>query len=56
MSIDGSALLERIRQDGNRLLTLIIVRENPLEQPAGIVHGFAGNRHPALPPPTLRLR
>lgn len=56
MSIDGSALVERIRHDGNRLLTLIIVRENPLELAAGVVHGFAGNRHPTLPPPTLRLR
>lgn len=56
MSIEGDALLERIRHDGNRQLTLIIVRENPLEQPSGIVHGFAGNRHPSLPPPTLRLR
>jgi hypothetical protein len=56
MTIDGRALLDRIRQDGNRLLTLIVVRENPLEQAAGIVHGFAGNRHPSLPAPTLRLR
>lgn len=56
MTIAGSALLQRIREDGNRLLTLIVVRENPLEQASGIVHGFAGNRHPSLPPPTLRLR
>jgi len=27
-----------------------------LEVSSGIVHGFAGNHHPTLPPPTLRLR
>jgi ferric-dicitrate binding protein FerR (iron transport regulator) len=56
MSISGPALVERIRNDANRLLTLIVVRENPLEQASGVVHGFAGNHHPTLPPPTLRLR
>jgi hypothetical protein len=56
MTIDGPALVERIRNDANRLLTLIVVRENPLEKAAGVVHGFAGNHHPTLPPPTLRLR
>ena len=56
MSIEGPALIERIRQDANRQLTLIIVRENPLEIASGVVHGFAGNHHPTLPPPTLRLR
>ena len=56
MSIDGPALVERVRNDGNRLLTLIVVRENSLEQSAGVVHGFAGNHHPTLAPPTLRLR
>jgi len=56
MSIESPALIERIRSDPNRQLTLIIVRENPLEVSSGIVHGFAGNHHPTLPPPTLRLR
>lgn len=56
MSIEGSVLLERIQRDTNRQLTLIIVRENPLEIASGVVHGFAGNHHPTLPPPTLRLR
>lgn len=56
MSIEGPALLERIQRDTNRQLTLIIVRENLLEIPSGVVHGFAGNHHPTLPPPTLRLR
>ncbi|MBA3701161.1 MAG: FecR domain-containing protein [Planctomycetes bacterium] len=56
MSIESPALIERIRSDPNRQLTLIIVRENPLAVSSGIVHGFAGNHHPTLPPPTLRLR
>lgn len=56
MTIDGAALVERIRNDANRQLTLIVVRENPLETAAGVVHGFAGNHHPTLAPPTLRLR
>jgi hypothetical protein len=55
-AIESAELLARIKEDGNRLLTLIVVRENPLEHNAGVVHGFAGNRHPTLPPPTLRLR
>lgn len=56
MSIESPELVERIRHDGNRLLTLIVVRENPVEVSSGLVHGFAGNHHPTLPPPTLRLR
>lgn len=39
-SIEGPQMIERIKNDTNRLLTLII----------------AGNRHPMLPPPTLRVR
>lgn len=54
-SIESPVLLDRLRADGNRLLTLIVVRENPLELPSGVVHGFAGNRHPDLPPPTIHL-
>jgi hypothetical protein len=55
-SIEGAALVDCLRKDANRLLTLIVVRENALELDSGVVHGFAGNRHPSLPPPTLRLR
>jgi ferric-dicitrate binding protein FerR (iron transport regulator) len=56
MSIESPGLIERIRSDANRQLTLIIVRENPMAVSSGVVHGFAGNHHPTLPPPTLRLR
>lgn len=55
-SIEGASLVERIKADSNRLLTLILVRENRIEETGGLVLGIAGNQHPTLPPPTLRLR
>ncbi len=55
-SIESDKLLSSLKKDSNGLLTLIVVRENPLEEGSGVVHGFAGNRHPNLAPPTLRSR
>jgi hypothetical protein len=55
-SIEGAPLVERIKADSNRLLTLILVRENRIEESGGLVLGIAGDQHPTLPPPTLRLR
>ena len=55
-SMDSPQLIERIKADPNHLLTLILVRENRIEQGAGLVLGIAGNQHPTLPPPTLRVR
>lgn len=55
-SIEGQALADCINHDANKQLTLIVVRENPLPKSEGVVHGFAGNHHPTLAPPTLRLR
>ncbi|MEI6716063.1 MAG: FecR domain-containing protein [Verrucomicrobiota bacterium] len=55
-SIEGSTLVERIKADPNRLLTLILVRENRIEQGGGLVLGIVGNNHPTLQPPTLRVR
>jgi hypothetical protein len=55
-SISGRALAERINLDANRYLTLIVVRETPESIAGGVVHGFAGNQHPQLAPPTLRLQ
>lgn len=54
-SIEGPELVARIKNDRNRLLTLVVVRENRIEQDGGLVLGIAGNNHPTLPPPTLRL-
>jgi hypothetical protein len=55
-SIESPELLEHLKQESNGLLTLIVVRENPLGNGSGVVHGFAGNRHPTLAPPTIRIR
>ncbi len=54
-SIEGAALADFLNADINRQATLIVVRETSDEKGKGAVHGFAGNRHPTLAPPTLRL-
>lgn len=55
-SIEGSKLIEHIKTNPHRLLTLILVRENRIEQGGGLVLGIAGNNHPTLQPPTLHIR
>ncbi|MEY5024913.1 MAG: hypothetical protein RLZZ244_441 [Verrucomicrobiota bacterium] len=54
-TLRSKALTAFLNRDANRVASLIVVRETA--QPSGnsAVHGFAGNRHPSLPPPTLRL-
>jgi len=54
-SIEGEALAEFLNRDANRRVTLVIVRETLQTMNNAAVHGFAGNRHPTLAPPTLRL-
>lgn len=54
-SIEGPALAEFLNRDANRRATLIVVRETSEARQNGAVHGFAGNHHPTLAPPTLRL-
>jgi len=54
-SIEGRALADFLNADVNRHATLIVVRESAEAKDTGAVHGFAGNRHPTLAPPTLRL-
>jgi hypothetical protein len=54
--VDGPRLAARLKSDKNRLLTLLLVRENRIEVSGGPVLGIAGNHHPLLPPPTLRVR
>jgi hypothetical protein len=54
-SIEGRALADFLNSDANRQATLIVVRETEEAKDTGAVHGFAGNRHPTLAPPTLRL-
>lgn len=54
-SIQGAALAEFLNRDGNRRATLVVVRETSEAGNGAAVHGFAGNRHPELAPPTLRV-
>ncbi|QDT36611.1 DNRLRE domain-containing protein [Stratiformator vulcanicus] len=50
-------LVEFLQSDTNGLVTLIIVRDTlaTADDPGSIVHGFAGNRHPTIAPPSLRI-
>ena len=54
-SIEGPALADFLNADANRRATLIVVRETSEARLNAAVHGFAGNHHPTLAPPTLRL-
>ncbi|HSI15431.1 MAG TPA: DNRLRE domain-containing protein [Chthoniobacter sp.] len=54
-SIEGQALATFLNADANRRATLIVVRETSEPSNNGAVHGFAGNHHPTLAPPTLKL-
>jgi hypothetical protein len=54
-SVGGEMLADFLNNDPNRRATLIVVRETALPKGTSAVHGFAGNRHPTLAPPTLRL-
>lgn len=54
--IEGDRLIECLNRDINHQVSLVVVCENPQLQTNGLVYGFAGNNHPTLPPPTLRLR
>ncbi|MEY5008878.1 MAG: hypothetical protein RLZZ253_17 [Verrucomicrobiota bacterium] len=53
--VEDPRLLQQIQTDSNRLLTLILVRENPITVEGGLVLGIAGNRHPTLSPPRLSV-
>ncbi len=54
-AVASPALADFLNGDANRHATLIVVRETTDAKNNGAVHGFAGNRHPTLAPPTLRL-
>ena len=54
-AIVGQPLAAFLNADANRRATLIVVRETTEPTGNAAVHGFAGNRHPTLAPPTLRL-
>lgn len=54
-SLEGGALARFLNEDKNRFATLMVVRETTETGGGGVVHGFAGNEHPMLRPPTLYL-
>ena len=54
-SLSSQALADFLTAHQGRSATLIIVRETSERRLNAAVHGFAGNRHPTLAPPTLRL-
>ncbi|QDU75950.1 FecR protein [Bremerella volcania] len=54
-SISGASLVDLIKSDANRLVTLIIVPKTREAISGALVHGFAAGNHLTLPPPTLRL-
>jgi hypothetical protein len=54
-SVRGPELARFLSDDRNLYATLVVVRETRETVGGGLVHGFAGNNHPTLKPPTLRL-
>jgi len=54
-SVAGQPLADFLNAGVNRRATLIVVRETSEPGNDAAVHGFAGNHHPTLAPPTLRL-
>ena len=54
-TVNTPELAAFLTHDTNRRATLIVVRETSVATSNAAVHGFAGNRHPTLAPPTLRL-
>lgn len=44
-----------LNADANKLATLVVLRETAEPMGGSVVHGFAGNHHPTLKPPTLRM-
>jgi anti-sigma factor RsiW len=54
-SVEGQALAEFLNSTVRRQATLIVVRETSEPGNSAAVHGFAGNHHPTLAPPALKL-
>jgi hypothetical protein len=54
-TVNTLELADFLTRASNHRATLIVVRETSVAKTNAAVHGFAGNRHPTLAPPTLRL-
>jgi hypothetical protein len=55
-SVEDPRLTDFLRTDANRHASLVIVSETAQKNGQSVVYGFAGNHHPTLSPPTLRLK
>jgi hypothetical protein len=54
-TLSTAELAAFLNSDANKLATLVIVRETAEPVGGSVVHGFAGNHHPTLKAPTLRM-
>jgi hypothetical protein len=54
-SIGGPELVRFLSREGKGPATFIVVRETCGSGRNDLVHGFAGRKHPSLPPPTLKV-
>jgi hypothetical protein len=54
-ALSTAELAAFLNKDANKLATLVVVRETAELVGGSVVHGFAGNEHPTLRPPTLRV-
>jgi hypothetical protein len=54
-SINTPELAAFLNRDSNKLATIVVVRETAEPVGGSVVHGFAGNHHPTLKAPTLRM-
>jgi len=54
-TVQTQPLADFLNSRGGQPATLIVVRETSEPRLNAAVHGFAGNRHPTLAPPSLRL-
>jgi ferric-dicitrate binding protein FerR (iron transport regulator) len=55
-SVEDPRLTHFLKTDANRQASLVVVSETVQKNGQGVVYGFAGNQHPTLSPPTLRLK
>ncbi len=53
--IGGPELASFLARDRDGVVTFVLVRTTRETRLTGLVHGFAGNHHPFLPPPMLRI-
>ena len=53
--LDTPELTNFLKADSNGLVTLLLARDTTEGASDGLVHAFAGNRHPTIAPPSLQF-